>query len=123
MLYGCFFDLSLFTDLVLPSLPDYTYLMTITQTVEIPADRRLIIDVPPQVPTGRTDVIIQFPVQEAVKPLAEPLPIDADGKIRLTKPMVEEMLADKTLRSLTGILCTDMTVDEIREERLAKRLK
>ena len=55
--------------------------------------------------------------------MAEPLPIDADGKIRLTKPMVEEMLADKTLRSLTGILCTDMTVDEIREERLAKRLK
>jgi hypothetical protein len=28
--------------------------MTITQTVEIPADRRIILDVPPEVPTGRT---------------------------------------------------------------------
>ena len=27
--------------------------MTITQTVDIPADRRLIIDVPREVPTGR----------------------------------------------------------------------
>jgi hypothetical protein len=28
--------------------------MTITQTVEIPANRRLIIDVPGEVPVGRT---------------------------------------------------------------------
>jgi hypothetical protein len=28
--------------------------MTITQTVEIPADRRLIIEVPRELPTGRT---------------------------------------------------------------------
>jgi len=97
--------------------------MTITQTVEIPADRRLIIDVPPQVPTGRTDVIIQFPVQEDAQLLEESLPIDKSGKIHLTKSMVEAMLADKTLRSLTGILHTNMTVDEIREERLAKRQK
>ena len=32
--------------------------MTITQTVEIPADRRLTIEVPREVPTGRT--IIAF---------------------------------------------------------------
>ncbi|MCL2069666.1 MAG: hypothetical protein FWH19_01605 [Treponema sp.] len=28
--------------------------MTITQTVDIPADRRLIIDVPKEIPAGRT---------------------------------------------------------------------
>ena len=33
------------------------------------------------------------------------------------------MLADEVLRSLTGILHADMTADEIREERLAKRQK
>jgi hypothetical protein len=38
--------------------------MTITQTVEIPADRRLTIDVPQEVPTGQTSVIIQFPFLE-----------------------------------------------------------
>ena len=37
--------------------------MTITQTVEIPADRRLIIEVPREVPTG--------PVILAFKPIAK----------------------------------------------------
>jgi len=32
--------------------------MTITQTIEIPADRRITIDVPREVPTGKT--IIAF---------------------------------------------------------------
>ena len=32
--------------------------MTITQTVEIPADRRITLEVPPQVPVGR--VILTF---------------------------------------------------------------
>ncbi len=32
--------------------------MDIVQTVEIPADRRLVIDVPPEVPTG--SVILTF---------------------------------------------------------------
>ncbi|MCL2833307.1 MAG: hypothetical protein FWD78_09070 [Treponema sp.] len=36
--------------------------MTITQTVEIPANRRIVLVVPPEVPTGRTSVTIQFPV-------------------------------------------------------------
>ena len=38
--------------------------MTITQTVEIPANRRLIIDVPPEIPAGK--VILTF------KPALEP---------------------------------------------------
>ena len=37
--------------------------MTITQTIEIPDDRRITLEVPCEVPTGRTRVIIQFPVQ------------------------------------------------------------
>jgi len=37
--------------------------MTITQTVEIPANRRVHFDfeVPREVPEGRTSVILQFP--------------------------------------------------------------
>jgi len=38
--------------------------MTIEQTVEIPADRRLIIDVPREVPDGQARIIIQFPVSD-----------------------------------------------------------
>jgi hypothetical protein len=32
--------------------------MSVTQTVEIPADRRITLDVPPEIPTGR--VILTF---------------------------------------------------------------
>jgi len=41
--------------------------MTITQTVEIPADRRITIEVPPEVPVG--SVILSFtPVNAKTKP-------------------------------------------------------
>ena len=95
--------------------------MTITQTIDIPADRRITLEVPPQIPAGRTQVIIQFPATvdtQQAKPSSE----KDNGKIHLTKSMVNEMLRDETLLSLTGILHTDMTLDEIRKERLAKYL-
>jgi hypothetical protein len=38
--------------------------MTYTQTVDIPDNRRLTIEVPHEVPIGRTNVVIQFPVKE-----------------------------------------------------------
>jgi hypothetical protein len=47
----------------------------------------------------------------------------SNGKIKLTKKMMDEMLQGEALRSLSGILHTDMTVEEIRKERLAKYLK
>ena len=38
--------------------------MTITQTVEIPADRRFMF--PPEIPVGsKANIIIQFPVKDA----------------------------------------------------------
>jgi len=51
--------------------------MTITQTVEIPVSHRLTIDVPREIPSGRTNIIVQFPdkkrtqqeVDEWVNPL------------------------------------------------------
>ena len=33
--------------------------MTITQTVEIPADRRLVIDVPQEIPQGKVVLILK----------------------------------------------------------------
>jgi len=43
----------------------YIFLMSITQTVEIPANRRLTIDVPHEVPAGPT-VIVFMPVNEQI---------------------------------------------------------
>jgi hypothetical protein len=38
--------------------------MTITQTVDITDSRRITLDVPPQIPAGKTCLVIQFPLQE-----------------------------------------------------------
>ena len=101
--------------------------MTITQTVYIPADRRLTIEVPRDIPEGKTEVVIQFPVLEKEQPGAEEkpkihIPRDNKGKFILTKEIIDAMLQDSLLKELTGILHTDMTLDEIRMARLAKHL-
>jgi hypothetical protein len=107
----------------------YNQCMTITQTVTIPDDRRIMIEIPRDTPTGEAQVIIQFPVKEKTKaepqprPQGEGSPLDSNGKIRFTKKELEEMLHDsEALSSITGIIKTDMTLDEIRTERLSKHL-
>jgi len=58
--------------------------MTIEQTVEIPASHRLTIDIPEEVPAGRAQVIIQFPVledaQTAGRESGEAVPPEARGQ-------------------------------------------
>ena len=92
--------------------------MTITQTVDIPADRRLIIEVPREIPTGKARFEFKIiPFEKKVKKPAN------NGKIRFTKKELDEMVKNSpTLHKLTGILHTDMTLDEIRMARLAKQL-
>ena len=65
--------------------------MTIEQTIEVPASRRITLDVPPQIPVGRT--IVAF----TPAPEAEPtMPLSA-SKVTLT---AEEEALDKKLYSL-----------------------
>jgi len=92
--------------------------MTITQTVEIPADRRLIIEVPREIPTGKARFELKIiPFEKKVKKSAD------NGKILFTKKELDEMVKNSpTLHKLAGILHTDMTLDEIRMARLAKQL-
>ena len=91
--------------------------MTITQTVEIPADRRLIIDVPREVPAGKT--ILTFTPATTV-------PKATNKKIGMTRKELDEMLKNAHTPhsdALSGILSgiEDFTAQQIREERLAKR--
>ena len=83
--------------------------MTIEQTVDIPADRRITIEVPPQIPTGRTNVIIQFPVPADTQP---------EGNAAKNSPTP---ISDSLVGILSGM--GDLDIDEIRMERLAKHLK
>ena len=65
----------------------YSYNMTIEQTVEIPANHRLTIDVPREVPAGRTQVVIQFPIREEAYPAVPP-----DEKGKMSSPAFREAL-------------------------------
>jgi hypothetical protein len=66
----------------------YIFLMSVTQTVEIPVSHRLIIDVPPEVPTG--SVILTFTPASAVKErISEELEIE-DVRRLLQKEMAEK---------------------------------
>ena len=90
--------------------------MSYIQTVEIPPSRRLIIDLPHDIPAGRAQIEVK------VTPVAKKE--EKTNKIRLTKQIIEEMLQKSPhTRALTGILHTEMTAEEIREERLAKYLQ
>jgi len=86
--------------------------MTITQTIEIPADRCITLEIPREIPTGRARVelnVIPFAKKEE-KPEA-PLK---------TLEGVITPIAD----SLLGVAAHlgNITLDEIREEKLAKHL-
>ena len=90
--------------------------MTAEQTIEIPANRRIFLDLPLDFPVGKAKVAFTVTPETLSQPRDE-------GKFRLTNEMKEKLLQGKTLRSLTGILHTEMSIEEIREERLAKHLK
>ena len=86
--------------------------MTITQIVEIPANRQLMIDIPPEVPAGKAQVevkVIPF-VKKEEKP----------------EPPLKCLIGVETPRAdaLLGILSDlgDINLDEIRKERLARHL-
>jgi hypothetical protein len=62
--------------------------MIIEQTIEVTADRRIILEVPPGIPAGRTQIIIQFPVQEE---LHATIPPEAKG--RMNHPAFRDALS------------------------------
>ena len=102
--------------------------MTITQTIEIPADHRLTIEVPREVPAGPALVTFAPAGQENPEALPE------KRKFTLPKEVVEEILGGKTLAevlsqptpladSLAGVAkdLGDITLEQIREERLVEK--
>ena len=103
--------------------------MTMTQTVIIPADRRILLDVPPEIPAGETArfEINWFPVNNEAKHSVKEngsFSRDKDGKILLTKEVIDEMLKNSPFtHALSGILSGlgDADLDEIRYKALAEK--
>ena len=96
--------------------------MTITQTVEVPENRRLHLDleIPHEIPVGKA----RFEYKVIPFPQKEENPAD-NRKIRLTRKELDDMLKDCPItQRLSGILSSagDVDLDEIRMARLAKHL-
>ena len=101
--------------------------MTVTQTVEIPANRRLHLDleIPREVTADKAYIIVQFPTLVKSKAETAALPKKSNKKIGMTRAEIDEFVKNThtpIADSLLGILKTDMTLDEIRTARLAKHL-
>jgi len=110
--------------------------MTITQTIDIPADRQVRLDfkVPLEIPEGQTKVVIQFPVWTKSQPSETTateekpkmhIPKNSNGKFILTDEIIAEMERNSPIsRSLSGILSNlgDVDLDEVRMARLARQL-
>ena len=84
--------------------------MGYTQTVDIPANRQIILDLPPEVPMGKAQVEVKiFPFAKKEENPAAPLKC----LVGVSTPRADRLLG--AAASLGNI-----TLDEIREERLAK---
>jgi hypothetical protein len=85
--------------------------MSITQTVKIPASHRLTIDVPSDIPEGAT-AYLELKILPFVK--NEEKPVSSLKSLAGVKTPIAD--------SLLGVAANlgNITLDEIREERLAK---
>ncbi|MDR3199926.1 MAG: hypothetical protein LBT68_00580 [Spirochaetales bacterium] len=88
--------------------------MTIEQTVEIPADHRLFINVPKEIPTGRA--------------LVRLIPLDAENEINATlntilRPKkIDPQKAEAALKHMRGMFKTDgHDVDRFLEWKQSER--
>jgi len=92
----------------------YLYMMTMEQTVTVAPDHKVLLNLPPEFPVGRAKLeLVLTPLDSSIKSKSQ-------GKIRLTKSMIDDFLQDDELCFLTGILHTDMSDEEVRSERLMK---
>jgi hypothetical protein len=91
--------------------------MTIEQTIEIPASRRITLDLPHELPVGKAKVELNFTPFTGIQSASN------SDKIHLTKAMIDEMLQGDDLQFLTGILHTETSAEAIRAERIQEQLK
>jgi hypothetical protein len=102
--------------------------MTITQTVDIPADRRVFFEflAPKGIPAG--PALIELKVIPVIETHDKPLSKDANECATPHTDALLGILSDKPTPladSLLGIAASlgDITLEQIKDERLAKYLK
>ena len=100
--------------------------MTVTQTVDIPADHRVFFEflAPREIPAGKARVEVK--VIPFVEKQDKPVPKSTDEETPIPDSL-KHILSQPTPHAdaLLGILSDlgDITLEQIRDERLAKHLK
>jgi hypothetical protein len=103
--------------IVFSSLLCYFYLMSVTQTVEIPASHRLTIDVPREVPAGPA-VIVFRPAVESSPDITARKAMDSGLGLGLgSGPRIDLMEAIKRCSGIAKRLGINLSSDEFIEMR------
>ena len=105
--------------------------MTITQTVDVPADHRVFFELlaPREIPAGKAKVEVKLTpvVEKQADQKSEPAFKNAEEWANRRAEFLAELRSQPTplADSLSGILSDlgDITLEQIREERLAKYLE
>ena len=111
----------------------YVLFMVVEQVIDLPASRRVILDLPQAFPVGKIHISV-FPVpltakiSDTASGTQEAIAVSSSSnneKIRFTKQELDEMVKNSpTLHKISGILSQlgDVDLDEVRKARLAKHL-
>ena len=87
--------------------------MSYTQTIEIPDNRQIFFDLPPEVPIGKVQVEVKvFPFIKKEEKSSAPLKC----LVGVSTPRADRLLG-------AAVNLGNITLDEIREEKLEKYLK
>jgi hypothetical protein len=116
--------------LTIPILPHTHYMIAIEQTVDIPADRRLHLDItlPESVQSGRADIVLVFSTAESVERAAgeepgaytpEPFPGIEELKAEARQKTAERFACPSgdSLQKYCGILKDVFTEDGLEYQR------
>ena len=107
-------SITFFVAIYLLLLPCYNVLMTIEQIIDIPADHRILFEflAPTEIPAGPARIELKVtPVTEK-----QDIAVQENGSIEKATPRADRLLG---IAAHLG----DISLEEIREERLAKYLK
>ena len=79
-------------------------MLTIEQTIDIPTDRRLHLDMtlPPSVPSGRTSIVLVFPTAEGAEKAEGEAPRSHTPE---PSPSIEELMEDARQKTAARLAC------------------
>ena len=87
--------------------------MTIEQTIEVPADHRVFLDLPPELPVGKAKITI---TPQTEKPASS-----AYGSIENLRGLAKRMGSNLTVENFLEMRREDLRLEEAKYQKLFKK--